>query len=352
MGSRPRRQHKVLLSIAAVLLVLGLLAGVALRYAMQPERATRFLLSRVGAALDLEITATGKTEYRLRGLPTLVLRDVVAREPGAATPLLRADRIFLSLPWSTLRARGAVLEATRIELDAPILDLPALQQWLAKRPPSPTPLRLPSLSAGALVRDGVLIGNGWRLENLQAELPSFAPGVASRLALKGNYPEPPFSFAASGPLRWDDGTWALAPARVSVRGLGEPGADPVPTLEARGDIALGEYLVLRLHGGLETWPAAWPTLPEPLASSRSPLAFALRYRGAVDVANTAFLRLQRDDTAFDGSFRLREVLAWTAGDPNPLPPVEGTLRTPRLDVAGASLHDISIQLEVVADEAD
>src|SRR5690606_21217702 len=175
MGSPPRRQPRVLLSIASVLTALVLLAGLGLHYAMQPQRATRFLLARVGAAFGLEITASGKAEYQLRGLPTLVLRDVVAREPGAATPLLRADRIFLSLPWSTLRARGAVLEATRIELDAPILDLPALQHWLAGRPPSPTPLRLPSLSAGALVRDGVLIGNGWRLENLQAELPSFAP---------------------------------------------------------------------------------------------------------------------------------------------------------------------------------
>src|SRR5690606_998045 len=187
MGSPPRRR-RVFLYIASVLLVLGLLAGLALHYAMQPQRATRFLLERVGAALGLEITATGRAEYRLRGTPTLLLRDVVAREPGAATPLLRADRIFLSLPWSTLRARGTVLEATRIELDAPILDLPALQHWLAQRPPSPTPVRMPVLSAGALVRDGVVIGDGWRLENLQAEVPSFAPGVASRLALKGTYP--------------------------------------------------------------------------------------------------------------------------------------------------------------------
>ena len=352
MGSRPRRQRRVLLYIASVLLALLLLAALALHYAMQPQRATRFLLARVGAALDLEITATGKAEYQLRGLPTLVLRDVVAQEPGTATPLLRADRIFLSLPWSTLRARGAVLGATRIELDAPVLDLPALQHWLARRPPSPTPVRMPSLSAGALVRDGVVIGDGWRLEDLQAEVPSFAPGVASRLALKGTYPEPPFSFAVSGPLRWNAGTWSLAPARVSARGRGEPDTDPIPALEARGDVALGEHLVLRLHGGIEAWPAAWPTLPEPLASSRSPMAFALRYRGAVDLDDTAFLQLQRDDTAFDGSFRLREVLAWAGADPNPLPPVEGTLRTPRLDVAGATLQGVSVQLEVVADEAD
>src|SRR5690606_1626490 len=106
MDSRPRRQRRVFLYIASALLALGLVAGLALRHVMQPERATRFLLERVGAALDLEITATGKAEYRLRGMPTLVLRDVVAREPGAAEPMLRADRIFLSLPWSTLRARG------------------------------------------------------------------------------------------------------------------------------------------------------------------------------------------------------------------------------------------------------
>ena len=97
-----RRTARIVLAAALVLLVLLL----ALRFALQPERATRFLLTRVGNTLGLEITASGASEYHLRGTPTLVIRDVVAREPGAAVPLLTADRILLSLPWSTPCSTG------------------------------------------------------------------------------------------------------------------------------------------------------------------------------------------------------------------------------------------------------
>lgn len=342
MDPRPRRR---ILRIALVLVALALVAVLALQYALQPQRATRFLLARVGAALGLEITATGVAEYRLRGTPTLVLRDLVAREPGAATPLLRAERIFLSLPWSTLRARGAVLEATRIELDAPILDLAALQHWLASRPPS-TQARMPTLVEGIRIRDGVLDGGGWRLDDVQAELPSFTPGAPSPLSLRGVYRDPPVAFELSGPLRWEAGTWAVSPARLAVRGLGESASDRVPSIDAQGDIALGQALALRLQGGIAAWPDAWPALPEPLGSSLSPMSFVLGYDGALDLTDVTALKLQRDATHFDGRFRLHEMLAWIdAGSANPLPPIDGTLQTPRLDIAGAQLHGIEISLD-------
>ncbi|HEY0310760.1 MAG TPA: hypothetical protein VGC43_06525, partial [Luteimonas sp.] len=73
------RRRRLLVAIALALLALLL----ALRFALQPERATRFLLARVGNTLGLEITFGGAAEYRLRGVPRLVIRDVVAREPGA-----------------------------------------------------------------------------------------------------------------------------------------------------------------------------------------------------------------------------------------------------------------------------
>ena len=97
----------------------------------------------------------------------LLLRDVVAREPGAATPLLRADRIYLSLPWSTIRARGSDLTVKRIELDRPQLDLPALQRWLATRPPSEK--RFPTLTDGLRITDGAIANDddsdsGWRID--------------------------------------------------------------------------------------------------------------------------------------------------------------------------------------------
>src|SRR3546814_20386177 len=68
---------------------------------------------------------------------------MVAREPGAATPLLRARRVYVSVPWSTVRSRGAQLAITRIELDAPVIALPPPQHSLPARPPGASPLPTP-----------------------------------------------------------------------------------------------------------------------------------------------------------------------------------------------------------------
>jgi len=180
-----RRQRGIL--VAAGLLLLLLLA---LRFALEPQRATKFLLDRIGTSLGLEITASGAAEYRLRGTPVLVIRDVVAREPGAEVPLLTADRILLSLPWSTIRARGAVLAAERLELDRPVLQLAALQHWMATRPPSKD-MRLPTLAIGLQVRDGSLRNDGtqagWRLDGVHLDAPRLAPEEALQARARGRY---------------------------------------------------------------------------------------------------------------------------------------------------------------------
>ena len=417
-----RRAARIALVVVLVLLALAL----ALRFALQPHRATRFLLDRIGNSLGLEITASGDAGYRLRGTPQLVLRDVVAREPGATTPLLRAGRIFVSLPWSTIRAGGDVLAATRLELDAPVLDLPALQHWLATRPASAR--RLPSLSAGLRIRDGSINNDDWRIDRIDTELPLLAADQPLHARLRGRYLDPPlmipvdlavaiirpgalvqaratgftaagqivvergggwrlpatvklsgpltvgkddlritparlgvaatyesgdtrlpFAFGAYGPLLFDEAVWSLSPAGVALRGRDDAGAsDPIPTLDARGSLALGRRLVLRLHGALTGWPPAWPALPVPIGQSRSPLPFALDYTGQPDLSDIAALQLQRDATRFDGRFRLQDVVDWIAADNDevsPLPPLDGKASTPRIEIAGARLDGVEITIE-------
>src|SRR5690606_9980542 len=162
-GTMRRRTTLLLASAAALLLLLALALQL-----LQPQRVAGFVLGVLGDTLGLEVAADGSAEYSLRGTPRLVVRNVVAREPGAATPLLRARRILVSVPWSTVRSRGARLDITRIEIDAPVLDLPALQHWLASRPTGDT--RIPTLSDGLVVTGGRIDGDGWRLDGLALSL--------------------------------------------------------------------------------------------------------------------------------------------------------------------------------------
>jgi hypothetical protein len=404
-----RRRKIALLVIAALILIPALL----LRWLSRPEVVTAAILDQTGKALGLEITATGVGEYRLRGTPQLIVRNVTAREPGAKTSLLTAERIFISVPWSTLRARGSDLTARRLELDAPILDMAAFQRWQAKRPPSET--RIPTLSRGIGIVRGQIVGNDWKIEAVNADLPSLAPGQPLRMHLRGRYvggnlrvptdvyatlTQPgsgagvgvvgevtlesaqwrlpsqirlsaklrseqglrlhnavlgaqsryvsggdaslPFALGLAGPLVLSDKAITLQPAGVSLRGR-----DAMPTLDAAGGFSLDDNLHIDLDGNLADWPSAWPALPPPLGQSASPLPFALDYSGASDLSGIAALQLRRDQTVFDGRFRLFEVMDWSEAGAtgSPLPPLTGTLKAPRLEVSGAVLEGVELQME-------
>ena len=393
-----------------------------MRVALQPERVTRLLLDRAGKALGLEITASGVGEYQLRGMPTLVVRDVVAREPGAASPLLRAERILLSVPWSTIRSRGAVLDITRIELDRPQLDLAAFQRWLDHRPERES--RMPTLRQGLHVGNGSVIAKTWTIEGLDIALPSLHPRqrvdatVAGRY-LSGNTRTPfelqlvlaqpatetalgiagtltiererwripatvrmsgmlhlgqgwridrarlgadaryesgkskvPFVLGLAGPLRYRSGRLSLIPAGVALRSVDKVAREDsdgskVPTLDASGAIALAGSLELHLRGLLAAWPDAWPALPPPIGQSDSALPFVLDYAGKSDLSQIAALHLQRDASRFDGRFRLPEVTRWLQASKttSPIPPLDGRISAPRLEIAGARMEGVRIEID-------
>jgi hypothetical protein len=391
--------------------LLLVLVASTLLYVAQPQRATRLILEQLGRTLGLEITAsTG--EYQLRGTPTLSVRNVVAREPGAAKPLLRADRIFLSLPWSTIRARGSNLTVEKIELDRPVIDVGALQHWLQQRPPGET--RIPTLTRGLRIRDGSIVAAGWSLDDVTFDMPTLSPAqrvaahvtgryraeslqapfaldvvlslpsrdaaigiagdvsvvadtwqVPARIRLSGvlhladrwrfdhaklgasaryqsGKTRMPFAFGVAGTLRGTDEGLQLSPAGIAVRAH-----NVIPTLDAHGTIAMADSLALQLAGVLPTWPEAWPALPSPLAGSTSPLSFELRYAGRTGFSDIAELRIDRDATQFDGRFRVPEIASWIdAGDTgSPLPPLDGRVTTPSIDIAGAQLQGVEVTLD-------
>ena len=429
MGTAPRAgastdpRARRLPSFLAIAAGIVLLSWLVLHALLQPQRASRFLLDRIGNSLGLEIRATGVAEYRLRGTPMLVLRELSVREPGAARELLHADRAMVSVPWSTIRARGEVLAARRLEMDAPRIDLPALQHWLATRPPSKQ-RQIPTFADGVRIRDGRVDNQDWTIDGIQLDVPRLVAGEALHARVRARYLAPPLSipadlaititdpdalmrdartgFAASGritvqrdgdwtlpgsvvmsgPLRigaggmrlqparigiaaqwesgttripfalgahgalqYDDAAWLLADAAIVLHGRGAAATDPVPALRARGQLALGRRLVLRVDGHVARWPQAWPVLPAPLDASSAPMPFALDYTGAPDFGDVATLSLQRDAAALDARFRLADVQDWlAAGDANPLPPLDARVHAPLLELDGARLEGVDATL--------
>lgn len=427
----PQRRSRKRIYIFLALLLASLIG---LHWLSRPSQVSWIVLAQAGNALGLEISAGGASEYRLRGTPMIVVRDLLVREPGAEKPLLRAERAYLSLPWTTIRAAGDSLDIERVELDAPQIDIAALNRWLATRPPSTEPSKIPSLSRGARVVRGRLIGEGWSVENFGvdfAELdpdkpvrgrldgrvlsdglaipfdvaatlqrPSLARGVGMagqvsvqakdwtlpmrvrlgallhsgsdglgldrlRLGANARYragdTDLPFVYGLAGPLRYRDGKLSLAPMGAALRGddavsnasavkapAPKTASTPnlIPDLDAHGSFAFGETMQLHWQGTLATWPAGWPALPPPLGQSDSPLPFRLDYEGKADFSAPAALQLQRDQTRFDAGFRLPAVLHWLdASEGSLLPPLSGRMSTPKIEISGATLEGVEIEIE-------
>ena len=165
-------------------------------------------------------------------------------------------------------------------------------------------------------------------------------GVSARYHSTSSYL--PFVLGAHGPLLFDEAVWSLDPATLVLEGSGT-----IPDARARGALALGRRLVLRLGGDIAAWPQAWPALPPPLSASDSPLGFALDYAGRADSGDIAALQVRRDETALDARFRLPALLDWLEADAagSPLPPLRGILRTPRVEIAGALLEGVEVEFD-------
>ena len=407
-----RRWTRIVLWLCAAAVALAVALWLLLLLALPSARVVPALLARIGTSMDLEISARGDSGSRLGARPTFVVRDLVVREPGAERPLLQARRVLVALPWRTIRDLGDPLELVRVELDAPELDMAALQHWLATRPPGDG--RLPTLTRGLQVRDGRVEGGEWRIEALSLDLPQLRDNAPVRARASGRYMDAsmraPFKLATtlqrpasgrgfavvgavtptrdgwqlpvrvtlSGALHWDDAlallparfgaggrfisgdtdipfslglhgplrahgdAWSLLPASVALGGGGL-----VPELDARGRLALGRRVLLQLDGRIAQWPADWPALPPPLGASQQPLALSVSYLGLVDFSAPLSLRVVRDDLRFEGRLDVPGLVAWASDMKRGslLPPLSGTLEADAMEISGARLEGVSIELE-------
>lgn len=179
--------------------------------------------------------------------------------------------------------------------------------------------------------------------HLGADEVRMSPATLSmRARYVSNSTDLPFRLGLHGPVVFDKATLRLRGGSLALRGSGT-----IPHADAQGDVAVGRRLLLDLEGRIAAWPDAWPALPPPLGQSRSPLPFALGYEGRLDLSDVASLALRRDETRFDARFRLPQVTDWIDAKmlTSPLPPLDGRLTTPTLEIAGATLHGVQVEFD-------
>lgn len=276
----------------------------------------------------------------------LITHGIGLREGSIVAPDWKIDGISITAatlqPRQPLRAQvaGRYVDATiaiAAGLDIDIADPQALSNGMASTTGARGNLTLTgkdwSLPAQLVVHAPLRFGEGAiRMDPAKLGIVgSYRSGTASI----------PFRLGLYGRLIHAESRWTFDPATAVLAG-----GDVVPEVNVRGSAVLGDGLRLHLAGSMASWPQAWPALPVPLSGSRSRFGLTLDYAGPPALDALIFLALRRDATRFDARFRRADVVAWldaTAG--SPLPPLQGTLTTPRLVLPGATLDGVEIEIE-------
>ncbi len=257
-ATRPAPRRRRWPWVLGVLAVLGLGGWWWVARQLEPDRLAATVLARAGDALGLELTIDGTPEYALRPEPRLLLPNLVARMPGAATPLLAARRVEVSLPWSTLTGDTGEIVITRVELDAPVLDLAALDAWLASRPPADEPFVLPTLTNGIDIADGRVLGDGWSIEGLALSLPELRPDAPAAATFSATWKRADAQLQASGKIAADR-AGLVTPLRIEAKGEYTAATQQLPfaatlagNLDAAGDTIALSAMALQADGRLRS----------------------------------------------------------------------------------------------------
>lgn len=172
----PPRLRLILLVLGGLMLTVLLAAAVAVYLLLQPDRFTAVLQAQARAA-GLELHLASPASPSLFPRPALDLRGITLNAQGANVPILLAARGRLALPWRTLLGGPTVI--SQLQIDAPRVDLGALQAWLAALPPSPSgsPPNIPRIDTGVqITRGSVVSGDQLLLGNVALEAGSLISG--------------------------------------------------------------------------------------------------------------------------------------------------------------------------------
>ncbi len=173
----------MLLGTAGIVGALLLATVVGVYWLLQPDRFTASLQTQA-RAIGLDLSLASPASPTLFPRPALELQGITLNESGATMPILLAARGRLALPWHTLF--GGPTTISRLEIDAPRVDLDALQTWLGHLPSSEggRPPQIPRIDTGILISRASLVrGNDILLDNLALETGQLHPGKPFSLDL-------------------------------------------------------------------------------------------------------------------------------------------------------------------------
>lgn len=172
----PRGLRRLLLAASALALLAMLAAGVAVYLLLQPDRFTAMLQEQAQhAGLTLNLASPASPSLFPR--PALALDGITLAATGAEDPILVAAHGRLVLPWRTLL--GGPVAIAQMQLEAPRVDIGALQAWLTSLPASAPDAgpQLPRIDAGIGIEHGSVVrGDQLLLNQLSLDAGTLAPG--------------------------------------------------------------------------------------------------------------------------------------------------------------------------------
>lgn len=330
-----RRWRIALLGVAGAAAALLLAIVIGVYWLLQPDRFTATLQAQARAA-GLQLHLASPARPTLFPRPALELEGITLNEQDATMPILLAARGRLALPWRTLFGGRTVI--SRLEIDAPRVDLDALQAWAARLPATDAthPPQIPRIDTGILIsRASVVRGNDILLQNLALETGQLNPGK-------------PFSLDMTGRDASGDPMQLRLLATPRMRGASMLFEDIVLHLSHGASMTLDLRGSARWHGAADAsadlvgqldsadsgrYEVSMRLTP---ANARDPLLLALKLDGP---ANHVDLRLPPLQLAGWWS-----RLGTRGGTPLTMPPGQGHVDADRLDVGGIHVEGLSLDI--------
>ncbi len=328
-----RRLRLILIACGSIVLAALLALAIMVYLLLQPDRFTAMLQTQA-RSVGLELNLARPASPTLFPRPALDLYGITLNAQGANVPILLAARGRLALPWRTLFGGPTVI--SQLQIEAPRVDLDALQAWLAALPPRApgSPPNIPRIDAGVSIsRGSVVRGNQLLLSHVALQAGSLISGQPFPVTLSAlTAADTPLQLRLSATPRIDGSTLQLDNVALHL--------------------AQASTLALTLNGNVR-WHGATDTTAS--LAGKLDYADAGQYTVSLQLSpaiadQPSLLALKLDGPGNHADLRLppQAVLDWWSAlidEQNPqlsVPPGSGRMEIAKLQAGSISIEGLSV----------